>query len=940
MSDSPYVIGIDLGTTNSSVAYIERGSRSAKPVVRFLDIPQVVAEGEVGDRAMLPSFLYFPGQFEVPAGAISLPWNPDIDYVAGEFARAQAARIVGKVVSSAKSWLCHRLVDRTAKILPWGSRGAERTVSPIEASSHFLGHLRDAWNHRMAARRENRMENQEIVLTVPASFDEVARELTLEAARDAGLERIILLEEPQAAFYSWLLSYETSWRKYLKNVETILIFDVGGGTTDFTLIRVERSAEELSLKRVAVGDHLLLGGDNIDLAIARYVESRFMTGEEKLDSQRWALLCHECRSVKELALQQSSPESFAITIPGRGSRLVGGAVQAELSREEIVNIMRDGFFPEVGYDEALCHATGLGLKEWGLPYASDPAITRHAASFLRTHLKNHTFPDALMFNGGALKPGLIQDRVLGLLQQWCSSAGHCPNPIKVLANKSLDLAVSRGAAYFALVRQGIGVRIGGGIPRSYYVGIDLEKPEPSEVDQSLRLLCLIPKDLPTEREVDIQDREFSLIVGRPVSFPLFTSTSREEDTPGQILEISPDRLEQLPSLFMVLGSRTGMELEIPVHLKAWVTEIGTLELWCVSRSGDEKWKLQFALQREAQMPETSPPPAAQKMDPELLKKTRDLVISTFMRKPGRITSEDVKPRGVLSALEDVLGEKREEWSTALNRELFDALLKVITRRRSDPQYESSWMNIAGFALRPGFGYPLDDWRTGHMWEIFPQWLQFNRDPQCRLEWWIMWRRVAGGLSGPQQEEMFARISPYYFAGMKHIKSFSGPPPNRIESQEVLRMAACLERISKEHKLLLGNYIMDHLKKKQDYTYYWVIARIGARIPFAGSIHHVVNRETVSRWIEQILALSWHDPQQQGFALSRLSRLTGDRERDIDEALRMQVTTRMKEERCDEALIAPVIEVIEERSDERNLVFGESLPPGLVLKESSLPEADR
>lgn len=925
MKHSRYSIGIDLGTTNSSLAYIDKSSRKA--AIKFLSIQQVSAEGEIRSDVLLPSYLYLPGEFEAAPEAMALPWDRSRKFAAGEFARKQAARIAGRVVSSAKSWLCHKKVDRTAKILPWGSRDLESAVSPVEASARYLSHLREAWNYTIAKGSEELLlENQEIVLTVPASFDAVARELTVEAARGAGLPEIVLLEEPQAAFYSWLFSHETSWRKALKDISLILIIDVGGGTTDLSLIEVVRSEAGLSLKRIAVGEHLMLGGDNIDLALARVVEEEYIEGDRKLDSQRWSLLAQECRGVKEKALEGEGAERFPITLPGRGSRIIGEAIQAEISREEVLNVVMEGFFPEVCFDEKVINSPGVGFREWGLPYAQDPAITRHIAAFLKTHLKG--LPDALLFNGGALKSDRIQSRLANIIEHWHRDAGKEETSLKILANRNLDLAVSRGAAYFGIVRQGEGIRIGGGIPRSYYVGIDIEKQKGQDQEGLLTLLCLIPKDLPTEREVEIKDREFSLLLGCPVSFPLYSSTIREGDAAGQVLSLPREEIEALPPLFMVLESQSGRALT-PVHLSAWVTEIGTLELWCVSRNNEDRWKLQFALNKV--IDDRILPRGASEIDRGLLNQARELIVTTFTRKPGRITSDDIKPGGIMTALENLFHQKREQWSTAYNREVVDGALQVAGRRRSNPIYESGWLNMAGWGLRPGFGYPLDEWRIGELWDIFPAWLQFNKDPQCRIEWWVMWRRVAGGLRESEQEEIFTRISPYFFPGRKHIRSFSGPLPNRVEAAEILRMSASLERISISNKKLLGEYILEHYGNRQDQLFFWLIARIGSRMPFAGSIHSVLDRDTAQEWIRQILDMKWKDSRHPAFALVKMSRLTGDRERDIDEELRLQVQSRLLQEKMPEDIVKPLMEVIEEEAADQSLIFGESLPAGLILK---------
>ena len=960
MAASRFSVGIDLGTTNCSLAFTDLKKKKEKAATSYLDIPQIIGEGEVGLRRLLPSYAFLPGSYELNRQAFRLPWSPadGADFSVGEYARTMSARVPGRVVSSAKSWLCHRMVDRRAPILPWGKDEKERGVSPLEASALYLTHLREAWNSTMAAEDEKRrLERQQIILTVPASFDEVARELTVEAARKAGLDRVILLEEPQAAFYSWLLSHELSWQKELKNAELVLVCDIGGGTTDFTLIRVERRGEDLSLRRIAVGEHLMLGGDNMDIALARHMEQKLGLGDKKLDSQRMALLCQECRSAKERILGQGLDE-LPITIAGRGSRLIGGALQGVITREEITAIIEEGFFPGVLLSDPVQRMSGLGLREWGLPYSRDAAITRHLAEFLRLHLLRGTplrsrdggetadipFPDAVLFNGGVLKSERLQNLIIETMEQWRSSLGIKERqPIKILRSIDLDLAVSRGAAYFGVVREGRGVRIGGGSPRSYYVALASEEKAEAGAADKQALLCLIPKDLLTETVVEIHEHEFALLLGRPVSFPLFSSTSRGEDMAGALLEVNSESLECLPPLYTVLQSREAASGELPVFLKAWITEIGTLELWCVARSTGEQWKLQFALERTSEEKEGSgglgpASVAAQQavLDPSLITRSKELVAQAFQKKQAKPGADEVKPRGLLYRLEELTHEKREGWSTAYNREIFDALLSAAGRRRSSELHEAAWLNCAGFSLRPGVGYPLDDWRISQLWQLFPHWLQNNKDSQCRLEWWIMWRRVAAGLPAEAQHALFDRISPYYFSGKKHLKSFPGPLPTKVETSEILRMAAVLEGIPIDYKVLLGNYIMEsHLLRHESYQNFWAMARIGARIPFSSSLHAVVTPSVIEEWLSKILAVEWRDFRGSGvaFALVNMARMTGDRNRDIEESLRQEIIERLEREGCDETMTAPLREIVEEKTEDEEMIFGESLPRGLMLKSS-------
>ena len=482
--DYRYVMGIDLGTTNSAVAYADLTSRQDHPGdrrIHTLAVPQLVATGEVARRPVLPSFLYLPGPHELPSGGTSLPWEQQRDYMVGEFAREQGALVPGRLVSSAKSWLCHGGVSRTDPILPWGPEEEVQKVSPVEASARYLLHIREAWNHLMArGRDENRLEHQLIILTVPASFDEVARELTVTAAREAGMERVILLEEPLAAFYAWLSHHESDWQEEMRAGQLILICDVGGGTSDFTILAIREGERGLRFDRLAVGDHLMLGGDNMDLTLGRHLEAKLLGKPGKLESNRWRQLFHQCRRAKETLLSDSAGDaSMEITVLGSGAKLIADVLKATITRKEVERLIIEGFFPFVSPGEMPREERRTGLTELGLPYVQDPAITRHLSSFwkrFQTLLHKETereilYPDFLLCNGGALTPISIRDRLHQVVTRWFEDSAEENWTPRELHNPSLELAVAVGAAYYGLVRLGQGVRVGAGSPRAYYAGV-------------------------------------------------------------------------------------------------------------------------------------------------------------------------------------------------------------------------------------------------------------------------------------------------------------------------------------------------------------------------------------------------------------------------------------------------------------------------------------
>ena len=595
---SRFVVGIDLGTTNSALAYaVVVPTGSTPPAIKSLPIPQVVALGEVGERSVLPSFLYLPAAKELPAHALDLPWSKPVDRVVGTFAREQGSKVPGRLVGSAKSWLSHAGVDRKSPILPWGAADDVAKVSPVEASTAYLAHLRESWNYAIAGEvAADRLEHQEVVLTVPASFDAVARELTVEAARAAGLENLTLLEEPQAAFYAWLSSAGDGWRKKVKVGDLLLVCDVGGGTTDFTLIAVTDQGGDLALTRLAVGEHILLGGDNMDLALAHAVAATLPGGMDGLDPGQRVALGHACRAAKESLFADSSKASAPVAILGRGSKVIGGSIKAELSRATLDAVLLDGFFPRCKPDDIPARGPRIGLTEIGLPYAADPAITRHLARFLGRQAGSlHTgvasvAPSAVLFNGGVFKATELRDRVVEVLSAWAGK------PVPSLETADLDLSVALGAAYYGLVRHGQGIRIRGGVPRAYYVGIESRAPAVPGVRPPIKALCVVKMGMEEGTEADVPGPDFGLVVGEPAEFRFLGSTTRRDDEPGVILDRwSPEDLQDLAPLETALVTEDGaVEGDtVPVRLHAHVTEVGTLDLWCRSTRDDRRWKLEY-----------------------------------------------------------------------------------------------------------------------------------------------------------------------------------------------------------------------------------------------------------------------------------------------------------------------------------------------------------
>jgi molecular chaperone DnaK (HSP70) len=604
---SRYVVGIDLGTTNSALSYVDTGQHVGEETIpTHLSVLQVVQTGTVEERPLLPSFLYLPGPNELPAGSLRLPWAPDRDFAVGEFARNFGSQVPTRLVASAKSWLCYSGIDRRAPVLPWKAPENGRRMSPLDASKLYLKHFIEAWDHVVARDvAGNRLEQQDIVLTVPASFDAVARELTVEAARAAGLERLTLLEEPQAAFYAWIDANHDAWRNQVEVGDVVLVCDVGGGTTDLSLIAVSEQDGQLALTRVAVGDHILLGGDNMDLALAHAAAQHFDEKGIKLDAGQMQMLWHSSRMAKETLFSNPKLASAPVTVLGRGSKVIGGTIKGDLTRADVERVLVEGFFPSCPPDAEPKRQRTVGLQELGLPYAADPAVTKHLASFLKRNAevlaqraparrgkkKGISQPTAVLFNGGVFKAEVLRQRLVEVLNEWAEKAGA--PPVKVLQGNDLDLAVARGAAYYGMVGRGRGVRIRGGAPRTYYIGVESSLPAVPGSPPPLKALCVVPFGMEEGTEADVPAQEFGLVVGEPAEFRFLGSTTRRNDPVGTIVEEWEGQIDELDPLATTLEAPGNEGRMVPVHLHSKVTEVGTLELWCLSRDNKERWKLEF-----------------------------------------------------------------------------------------------------------------------------------------------------------------------------------------------------------------------------------------------------------------------------------------------------------------------------------------------------------
>ncbi len=975
---SRYLIGIDLGTTNSALAYIEAKGRG-RPAIRSFPVPQLVAPGEVEERTLLPSFLYLPGPHDLPATACALPWDADRDYAVGEFARNHGAKVAGRLVTSAKSWLCHAGVDRIAKMLPWSAPPEVARISPVEASARCLRHLADAWNHVIAKDRpDDRLEAQQVVLTVPASFDDVARNLTVEAAKKAGITHLTLVEEPQAAFYAWLASSPPTTHyalsTALKPGMMCLVVDVGGGTSDFSLIQAIEQEGDLGFVRQAVGDHLLLGGDNMDLALAKYVETK-LPHAGRLDAASFGTLTQACRQAKEALLSPNPPGEFPVTVMGRGRLVVGAAQHTRLTADEVKKVTFDGFFPPAPVDAEPVSGARTGLHEMGLPYVSDPGITRHLAAFLRQHgIDRDRPPDAILFNGGVFQPESLRQRLLEVIRQWYDKPDRPWRPL-VLTNASLDLAVAWGAAHYGWLRHTGGRRIAGGLARSYYIGVDTADSAKSETGaiaegaphsplpapHSVTLLCVVPQHLEEGNEITLEKPELELALGQPVTFPLYSSTVRGDDQPGQTLRLAPRQLLRLPPLHTVLrgGKRSGTK-QVPVSLAARLTEIGTLELYCVARHSDQRWRLEFNTREivNEESAERGTRSAEREEEDELGDAPRsaspvphlpvtDVWLEDQIQAAAKLIRDayadkaEQPARDLTKALEKVLDASRHDWPTGLCRRLWDFFAEVADQRRLSPAHLSRWYHQVGYCLRPGFGDPLDKFCVEQLWKLLhaPSRPEVPRvaSTAARVadggaDYWIMWRRVAGGLNPSLQQSLFDRMRPVLLPS-KGAKG-AAYRPGANELAEMWRATASLERLDAKLKEQLGQVLLKQVRRSPAPTYgFWSLTRLGSRVLFYGPLNTIVHPQVVESWLEQLVQFQpghEHEVQPWRFCLSQLARRTNQRALDVSEQLRRKVAETLRAAGASDHLIQMTLEGGELESGEEKQLFGESLPIGLRL----------
>lgn len=921
--DPAWLVGIDLGTTHTVVAACPLTDGEADPAIGAFAIEQLVRPGEIAALPLLPSVRYHAAPDELPASDLALPWPTgaaaDHRPVVGELARRLGARTPGRLIASAKSWLSHPAADRAAPILPWGAADGVPRISPVDASASYLAHVRAAWD---ASHPDAPLARQALVITVPASFDESARTLTLEAARLAGLPRVRLLEEPQAVCYDWLWEHRHRLQAQLAAASLLLVVDIGGGTLDLTLISVSPGPSVPQLNRIAVGNHLMLGGDNIDLALAHQVERQLLGEEGRFSAGELSQLVEQCRLAKERLLAGDAPEAVTVTLLGSGSRLIGSARSAELRREAVQALVLDGFFPLVGLGEQP-ERKRSGVVEFGLPYVADPAVTRHLAAFLGEHrhaarealgsAADIPVPDALLLNGGVFRSPLVVRRLIEQLRTWGRREPLC------LANDRPEQAVAFGAVAYGLARRGHAVqRIGGGAARSYFLAVD------AAADGRPQAVCILPRGTEEGHEIVLTDRGFLLTLGAPVRFTLLAARDDARPEAGAVVLADDEHLQTLPPLAVALAADDPAgPRERAVRVAASLSELGTLDLQCVALDDPaQRWRIEFQLRGRSPVVSADLTSQHPRLEPAVA-----AIREVYGRKSKATDPKAVK--GLRARLEKILGP-RDGWGTPLLRDLFAVLLDGLPHRRRSPDHERVWFSLAGYCLRPGFGYPLDDWRSDQLFATYGQGLQFVNETRNWSAWWTLWRRVAGGLDEARQLILLDDIAPYL--NPETAKRGNTATLGKKRSYEdMVRLVAILERLPAETKSTVGGWLLERLARPgEPDACWWALGRIGGRVPWYGSPHAVVPRATIEAWLERVLQRDFRREPPAAFAATLLARRSGDRERDIDAALRARVIEALRAGRAPESWVSLVAEVQAlSEADEQRMV-GESLPSGLRL----------
>jgi molecular chaperone DnaK (HSP70) len=924
MARPQFSIGIDLGTTNCAMAF--EAFETSTPQSELFLVPQWETLTGFSEASTLPSFLYLPPEAEIQA--MTRESDGRAEWIAGRLARKRAAESPGRVVHSAKSWLCHHAVDRNAPFLPWRSDEipVEKRISPIRASALLLQHLRAAWNTRFAA-EGFQFEEQDITITVPASFDAVAQRLTLDAAREAGFpEDVRLLEEPQAAFYRWLEHGDAQtdlWKRPVGGAYHVLVIDVGGGTTDFTLFEIaSQSGTPIPhIKRIAVSDHLLLGGDNIDLAIAHRVESRL--ADRPLSSTQWNFLVALCRDVKERCLSDTSGYAFPLSIPGRGSNLLSGTLTDRIERAEIESIVLDGFFPQCDADDRPAR-TQAGLREWALPYAADSAVTRYLAEFLR----DRPAVDAILLNGGSLYPERLRHRLQEQIARWQDGAEP-----QILHNPEPSLAVARGAARFGSIVRRRAQRIEAGAARAIYLEVHQGGTKDDKTSDPA-LICILPKGAASEANFRVSEGGLELRINRLVRFQPYYSTRRSQDKAGSLVRWNNRDFHALPPLQTTarLSGRRPQGDKLPVILTARINELGLLQLACVSADPGlrETWPLEFNLrphesgtERQGDTDDDTSAGSVPGIDPDRLEAARARITTLFSRPLDR--RDKLTATNLLKSLERILSLAKADWNYVLIRSLWSALHQLSPYRKESIEHEETWLILAGFLLRPGFGVERDAGRIDELWQLHVEGAAYSAK-RIQLQLYILWRRVAGGLSRERQEAILAPELP-------RLRAQKNSPA------ELVRLVGSFERINPVAKAELIDQFLRTTRELAGNKQYCApyLAALGLllnRTPLYAGLENVIPPVQVEKAYDVLSDLDWTEPElgEIQTLFLRAGRVVDHPDVDLPGRLREKIATKLQKSGVAPARIARLRTFVPIAQVDRASLFGESLPPGLVIGE--------
>lgn len=894
-----FTVGIDLGTSHTVVAYTDPEGRGP---IRIFEVDRRVTLDQTERRPTLPSVLYAP----LPEEAIG-----DEPWVVGDYANQRAREVPGRAILSAKSWLSHAAVDREAEILPWGAPADSPHLSPVQASTRILRQVRSDWDRCWP---DAPLAEQQVILTVPASFDPIARQLTVKAAAAAGLF-VRLLEEPQAAFYDYLdlhglQALEQELARVRDRPLRVLVCDVGGGTTDLTLLAVGKRGEELIIERTAVGRHLLLGGDNMDLTLAHLAEAA-LKSEHRLTAQELAQWVLICRDAKERLLRPDAVEQVRVSIGAAGSQLVGQTRSATLGREQVRSLLLDGFFPLVA-PGTLPRVQRSALVAFGLPYEADPSISSHLSAFLARHLPGGETLDLVLLNGGVFLAPLLAERLLEVLERL-------GQPARLLPHAQPDLAVGRGAVKYGLSLNGRALKIGGGSAHGYYIGFDSPG---SAVRQAV---CVVPRGAGEGELHRAEAQRFTLRLGMPVRFELYSSDMALAHAAGRIVPID-ERFESLPSLVTQLGERQPGFSEIAVTLEGELSAVGTLDIHCVpvDEGAHPRVALAFELRGQERVTGNRSERPVAKGAGDRLDEAYEAIQRVFGK--GRSGVEPRETKDLSKNLERILGPRRT-WTLGVNRALFDVVGPKHQARRRSADHERVYWMLAGYTLRPGFGHLLDRQRVASLLPVLKAGVVFADQVRGWQQFLIAWRRILPGMLEAEQVETLATLGPY--AGRVPTR----PKPQRgfqnIVQPELLDALGLLERVPVMKRAALGSALIERTWTEQEPRLWDVIGRLGSRVPAYASVHYVIEPEQIRPWLEQLLREEWDAIPTAAKAAARMARVTGDRARDVPESLRTEVLARLRSRGAAEDLIRPVAQLVEAAASEGADQFGEELPVGLV-----------